>query len=133
MRFKTKEDQEVKVFWAVLCIALLLFILGLSSCSPREYGRETWEESEDLYEQIVCKIGKDSLNIRLHDGGLLKVYPSEGGGLDITAEHTKETIYLDRHYGSIFVYMYLRHRHISFEELANQILERAYEENVKFY
>lgn len=126
-------DREVKLSWAVLCIALLLFIIGFSSCSSSHgYGRETWKESENLYEKIACKIGRDSLNIRLEGGGLLKVYPTDGS-IEITAEHTKETVYLDRHYGSIFVYMYLRHRHVSFEELANDVFEKAYAENVKFY
>lgn len=125
-----KQDKENKIIWALLCICLLLFLFGFTSCESNKYGKEVISDPAK-WEQIACKMGKDTLEIHLENGGRLLINPNPKGEVEIIAQHTRESIYLDRYYGSIFVHKYLRDSYLSFEDIANYVFELAYLENTK--
>jgi hypothetical protein len=129
---KQEINKEDKIVWVVLCITLLIFMVSFTSCGSPKYGKEEVTiSSEFKWEYVACKMGRDTVVINLDNGGTLTINPNPNGEVEIIANHTRESIYLDRYYGSIFVHKYLRQPYLSFEEIANYVFDLAYEENTK--
>lgn len=125
-----KEEKVNKIVWTLLCVCLLLFIMGFTSCGSPKYGKEEISiSSEFKWENIACKMGNDTVIVKLKNGSL-GIHPHGHGEVEIIAHHTRESIYLDRFYGAVFVYVYLENiknnTKVSFEQVANYIFDIVY-------